>query len=147
MGLWPMRTASMGQRPMSRGNMRVIHWYLQRITGALLVILLAMHFWVEHFMAGAVSRGELEFKVIQSRIANPWMQTVDIAFLFVALYHGLNGLRNIILDYSVIKPQVARVITVLIIVAGIVWAYWGVTAFVGNPEITKGLASASAGTH
>ena len=63
-----------------------------------------------------------------------------IAFLFVALYHGLNGLRNIILDYSVVGPRVARVTTAIIVVIGIIWAYWGVTAFVGNPEIAKGLA-------
>jgi succinate dehydrogenase cytochrome b556 subunit len=128
-------------------GMRVFHWYMQRITGSLLVILLAMHFWVEHFMAGPVREGKLSFAVIQERISNPWMQTVDIAFLFVALYHGLNGLRNIILDYSAIKPQVAKIITALIIVVGVIWAYWGVTAFVGNPEIAKGLASAAAGTH
>ena len=49
--------------------------------------------------------GKLSLPVIQSRIANPWMQAVDIAFLFVALYHGLNGLRNIILDFSVVGPD------------------------------------------
>ncbi len=128
--------------------MRVIHWYLQRITGAALVILLAMHFWVEHFMAGPVREGKLSFAVIQERISNPWMQAVDIAFLFVALYHGLNGLRNIILDYSVVGPRLARVATVIIIAVGICWAYWGVTAFVGNTEISKGLISnAALGTH
>lgn len=129
-------------------NMRVIHWYLQRITGAALVILLAMHFWVEHFMAGPVREGKLSFAVIQERIANPWMQTVDIAFLLVALYHGLNGLRNIILDYSVVGPRLARAATVIIIGIGIWWAWWGVTAFIGNPEIAKGLiVHAALGTH
>jgi succinate dehydrogenase / fumarate reductase membrane anchor subunit len=125
---------------------RAINWVLQRVTGALLVILLAMHFWVEHFMAD-VRHGELSFQLIQSRIANPWMQAVDISFLFVALYHGLNGLRNIILDFSIVTPAMARVCTVIIILGGILWAYWGVTAFVGNPEITKGLVSAATGVH
>lgn len=123
---------------------RAINWVLQRVTGALLVILLAMHFWVEHFMAGPVRQGQLSFEVIQSRIANPWMQAVDLSFLFIALYHGLNGLRNIILDFSIVTPAVAKVVTVIIILGGIVWAYWGVTAFVGNPEITKGLVSVAA---
>jgi succinate dehydrogenase / fumarate reductase membrane anchor subunit len=128
--------------------MRVIHWYLQRITGAALVVLLAMHFWVEHFMAGPVREGHLTFEVIQSRIANPWMQAIDISFLFVALYHGLNGLRNIILDYGVVTPRIARIATAVIIIVGLCWAYWGVTAFVGNPELTKGLAAnVASGTH
>ena len=123
---------------------RAFNWVMQRVTGALLVLLLVMHFWVEHFMEGPVRQGQLSFKVIQERIANPWMQAVDIAFLFVALYHGLNGLRNIVLDYDKVGPRAARFATAVIILAGIVWAYWGVTAFVGNPEIGKGLNSAVA---
>ena len=126
---------------------RAINWVLQRVTGALLVILLAMHFWVEHFMAGPVREGKLSFEVIQARIANPWMQAVDLSFLFIALYHGLNGLRNIILDFSIITPRAARFCTVVIILGGLLWAYWGVTAFVGNPEITKGLSSVVARVH
>ena len=30
---------------------RAINWFLQRITGAALLVLLIMHFWVEHFAA------------------------------------------------------------------------------------------------
>ena len=67
----------------------VIGWYLQRITGALLVVLLAAHFWVEHFMSAEL-RGDLTYEAILQRIANPAWQFIDIAFLLVALYHGLN---------------------------------------------------------
>ena len=56
---------------------RVIHWYLQRITGALLLVLLVMHFWLVHYMAGPVRQGELTFEVIRERISNPWMQAID----------------------------------------------------------------------
>jgi len=108
---------------------RVVHWYLQRITGALLLLLLVMHFWVEHFMAGPVRKGELSFKVIRERISNPWMQGIDIAFLLIALYHGLNGLRNIILDFGWVNRWAARSITGALWVVGIAWAYWGITAF------------------
>ena len=107
----------------------VIHWYLQRITGALLVLLLAAHFWVEHFMTAQLQRGELTYRAIHARISNPLWQTIDIAFLLVALYHGLNGLRNIALDYSRIPPRALRLVTVLLIAAGAVWAYWGIEAF------------------
>ena len=107
----------------------VIHWYLQRITGALLVLLLAAHFWVEHFMTAELQRGDLTYQAILSRISNPLWQAIDISFLLVALYHGLNGLRNIALDYSRIPPRGVRAITAGLIVAGIVWAYWGIEAF------------------
>ena len=49
----------------------VLSWYLQRITGALLLVLLAAHFWVEHFMSAELRRGDLSYQAIHSRIANP----------------------------------------------------------------------------
>jgi succinate dehydrogenase / fumarate reductase membrane anchor subunit len=111
-------------------NMRsVIEWYLQRITGALLLVLLAAHFWVEHFMSAPLRRGELTYELILERIRNPVWQFIDISFLLVALYHGLNGLRNILLDYSRIGRMAQQVSTVILVFAGVVWAYWGIEAF------------------
>src|SRR5438309_7236400 len=107
----------------------VIGWYLQRITGALLVVLLAAHFWVEHFMSAELRRGDLTYEAILGRIANPVWQFIDIAFLLVALYHGLNGLRNIVLDYSRFSARAVQAITAGLAALGIVWAWWGITAF------------------
>jgi succinate dehydrogenase / fumarate reductase membrane anchor subunit len=107
----------------------VIGWYLQRITGMLLLVLLAAHFWVEHFMSAELRRGDLSYEAILSRIANPTWQFIDIAFLLVALYHGLNGLRNIILDYSRIGRRAAQALSGVIVLAGAAWAWWGIEAF------------------
>jgi succinate dehydrogenase cytochrome b556 subunit len=107
----------------------VIGWYLQRITGALLVVLLAAHFWVEHFMSAELRRGDLSYEVILHRISNPIWQFIDIAFLLVGLYHGLNGLRNILLDYSRIGRSAAQALSIAIVAVGVVWAWWGIDAF------------------
>ena len=107
----------------------VIGWYLQRITGALLVVLLAAHFWVEHFMSAELRRGDLSYEAVLRRIANPVWQVIDIAFLLVALYHGLNGLRNIILDYSRVGRRAAQALSAVLAAAGLVWAWWGIEAF------------------
>ena len=107
----------------------VIGWYLQRITGAALLLLLVAHFWVEHFMNAELRRGELTYELIAGRISNPLWQRIDIAFLLIALYHGLNGVRNIVLDYSRVGPLAARAFTALLVAAGAVWAYWGIDAF------------------
>jgi succinate dehydrogenase cytochrome b556 subunit len=115
-------------------NGRVIHWYMQRVTGAALLGLLVLHFWTNHYAAD-VRHGDLSFDVVQKRMSHPWMQAIEISFLLIALYHGLNGLRNIILDYSWVKPRIRRPITAILIILGIVWAYWGITAFVGNPQL------------
>ena len=107
----------------------VISWYLQRITGAALVVLLAAHFWVEHFMSVELLRGDLTYEAILVRISNPVWRFIDITFLLVALSHGLNGLRNIILDYSGVGRRAMQVITTFLTCAGIVGAWWGIEAF------------------
>jgi len=104
-------------------------WYIQRITGAALLILLIAHFWVEHFVSEALRRGDLTYAAIRARISNPTWQVIDIAFLLIALLHGLNGARNVILDFSRIGRAGARAATMILIVAGMVWAWWGIEAF------------------
>lgn len=106
-----------------------INWYLHRVAGGLLLLLLIAHFWVEHFASERLLRGELSYEAIQARIRMPLWQTIDIAFLFVALYHGLNGVRNIVLDYSRIGQRAARLVTWALVAVGVVWFYWGVEAF------------------
>ena len=125
-------------------NSRAVHWYLQRITGALLIVLLILHFWVEHFAAD-VRHGELTFDVVNARfLRNPWFVTVDIAFLLVALYHGLIGLRNIIYSAHAFGRAARGVITTVLVVVGIAWGIWGVTAFIGNDQFPKHSANISA---
>lgn len=121
-------------------NSRAINWWLQRVTGAALVVLLIMHFWTNHYAAD-VRRGELSFEIVQKRMQNPWMVAIEISFLLIALYHGLNGLRNIILDYGWVTPRIARSVTGVIILVGVAWAYWGITAFVGNPHLRPGASN------
>ena len=104
-------------------------WYMQRITGALLVPLLIAHFWVEHFMSRELLRGDLTYTAILARISNPAWQAIDISFLLIALYHGLNGFYNILLDYGKIGRRGANVALTLIVALGVAWAAWGVLAF------------------
>jgi succinate dehydrogenase / fumarate reductase, membrane anchor subunit len=109
--------------------MGAVWWYLQRITGAALVVLLVMHFWVEHFVSESLRRGDLTYDAIRARITNPAWQAIDIAFLLIALVHGLSGARNIVLDYSRVGRRGARIATAALGIVGIVWAWWGVAAF------------------
>lgn len=106
-----------------------VKWYMQSVTGGLLLILLSAHFWVEHFMTAPARRGDLTYQLIVARVSNPLWQAIDISFLVIALYHGLNGLRDIILDYDIVGRRGARVLTVALVAVGLLWAWWGIGAF------------------
>ena len=113
---------------------RAFNWYLQRITGAALLVLLILHFWVEHFTAEVRTHG-LTFEIIQRRFfANHWFVAVDITFLIVATYHGLNGVRNIILDFGRVTRPYRIGVTIVLVGLGITLAVWGIGAFRGNPH-------------
>lgn len=123
---------------------RAINWYMQRITGLALLVLLVMHFWVTHFTADVRTRG-LTFEVVQQRFfRNPWFVTVDVAFLIIALYHGLNGVRNIIFDFGHITPRFKIAVTLALFFFGLVIAYWGIGAFYGNTNLRPGGADVAA---
>src|SRR3954470_7341935 len=99
---------------------RALNWYLQRVTGAALLVLLILHFWVEHFTAD-VRHGGLTFEIVQRRFfQNRWFVAIDISFLLVALYHGLNGLRNIILDFGRVTAPYRNAVTVLLVAVGLI---------------------------
>lgn len=115
---------------------RALNWYLQRITGLALLILLILHFWVEHFTADVRAEGGLTFEIVQQRFfRNPWFVTIDIAFLLVALYHGLNGVRNIIFDIGKLTRGYKLAVTIALITLGLTIASWGIGAFWSNPHL------------
>ena len=69
-------------------------WLFQRITGAFLVVLLAVHIWGVHY-----SGIFLTTKSVMERIASSWVRFVDLAILLMGLYHGFNGLMIVVFDY------------------------------------------------
>ena len=77
-------------------NFETWQWYFMRISGLVLVFLALGHFTMTHII-NDVKETDLEF--VQKRWDNPLWRAYDFALLFLALFHGLNGLRVIIDDY------------------------------------------------
>lgn len=69
-------------------------WLFQRISGAALVVLLLLHFAIMHFSGAA-----LDFETVSGRLGSNLWKTVDIAFLVLALGHGLYGFYIVTGDY------------------------------------------------
>jgi succinate dehydrogenase hydrophobic anchor subunit len=77
---------------------------VQRITAVLLVVVLGTHLWLGNF--GQASPSLSAF--------------VGILLLALALFHGLNGLRTVILDYDVGTQGRKFAVTVLLLLAALV---------------------------
>ena len=75
-------------------------WFFMRVSGLILLFLALLHFSITHIINDVV---ETDAHFVARRWDNPMWRIFDWGLLFLALFHGLNGLRYIIDDY-VRKP-------------------------------------------
>src|ERR1039457_5810796 len=101
-------------------------WLMQRVTAVLLIACLAIHLTATHIF----NIGKLDFDNIAARLANYGMVVVDLTLLAAGLFHALNGLRMVLMDYWFTSRSRARVLYGVLWVVGIVlmvygtWALW-----------------------
>ncbi len=111
------------QRDYNRGRERPVGgfelwmWLFMRISGIMLLVLALGHTLIMHLPAGGVDR--VDFGFVAARWASPFWRTWDWMLLTLALIHGINGLRNITLDY-VRKPGVRFTANMVFYVLGFV---------------------------
>ncbi|MDF2626904.1 MAG: succinate dehydrogenase rane subunit [Symbiobacteriaceae bacterium] len=97
-------------------------WIIQRISAVLLLVFVAVHFGIMHFVDPTV---EITFIDSSLRLKNTLYVIVDSGLLTLGLFHGLNGIRAIINDYW---PRAGRTASYVLTVIGIVACGWGSTA-------------------
>jgi succinate dehydrogenase / fumarate reductase membrane anchor subunit len=99
-----------GGRPVGAGRDRPVGgfelwmWLFMRISGLLLLVLAVGHVLIMHVVDEGV--GRVNFGFVATRWASPFWRTWDWAMLVLALIHGINGLRVIVLDY--VRPVGVR---------------------------------------
>ncbi|WP_416841100.1 succinate dehydrogenase [Haloferax sp. DFSO52] len=70
-------------------------WLWQRLTAAFLVIVLAFHFFLLHFLNHA---DEVTFALSQARMEQLTYFSLMILFLITATFHGVNGVYNALVN-------------------------------------------------
>lgn len=111
-----------------RRNREVIAWKWMRYSGLLLIPLAWGHVLIQDVLVG-VDRIDLDY--VSMRWAYLGWRIYDFFLLVLALAHGINGLRQVILDFASKKKNIR-------LVNQAAFAYWlvmmllGVTALVGG---------------
>ncbi len=73
-----------------------VFWLLHRLAGLGLAGYLILHIWVlSHLL-----QGEAEFKSIMNAFDSPLIRVMEIGLLGLVLFHGLNGIRILLMDYG-----------------------------------------------
>jgi succinate dehydrogenase / fumarate reductase membrane anchor subunit len=70
-------------------------WLWQRITAAFLVVVLAFHFFLLHFVNHAA---EVTFAASSARMSQWTYYSLMVLFLITATFHGVNGVYNALLN-------------------------------------------------
>jgi succinate dehydrogenase / fumarate reductase membrane anchor subunit len=111
------RAFSAERRPSS---FEIWSWFFMRISGIVLLFLVLIHLYIMHLVDAGVERVNFEF--VAARWDNVGWKSFDWVLLFLALLHGVNGLRIIIEDYvrspglrTTVKGALYTVATILMI--------------------------------
>jgi succinate dehydrogenase / fumarate reductase membrane anchor subunit len=80
------------------GNFELNSWLFMRGSGLLLVVLVFGHLFVNLWLGDGIQ--QIDFAFVAGKWASPFWQTWDLAMLWLAMLHGMNGLRTIINDYA-----------------------------------------------
>lgn len=116
-------------RPKSREGAWL--WLVKIITGLFIVVILLIHFVVNHLIAPG---GLLTYADVIAYYQIPIVPVMETVFIFLAVIHSLLGLRSIILD---LKPSdgLLRTIDIAFISLGavsIVYGVWLIVVLVGR---------------
>lgn len=100
-------------------------WLLQRVTAVILLLGLAAHVIVTH----SLNLGELSYDNVAGRLALGFFVVVDFSLLGAGLFHGLNGIRMVLLDYG-FSGRGQTVLSWILVAVGLAafasgtWALW-----------------------
>jgi succinate dehydrogenase / fumarate reductase membrane anchor subunit len=87
-------------------------WFLQRVTAAFLVVVLAFHFFLLHFYHHAY---EVTFLQTQYRMEDIGYFLTMVLFLITATFHGVNGVYNALVNQGLEGTQKKAVLAVLVV--------------------------------
>jgi succinate dehydrogenase / fumarate reductase membrane anchor subunit len=82
----------------TRTNFELYGWLFMRLSGLLLVVLVLGHLLVNLVLGEGVK--QIDFSFVAGKWSSPVWQTWDLAMLWLAELHGVNGLRTVINDYA-----------------------------------------------
>ena len=98
-------------------NFELNTWLFMRGSGLLLVVLVFGHLFVNLMKGDGIN--QIDFAFVAGKWASPFWQVWDLAMLWLAELHGMNGLRTIINDYAT-KPTTRFVLKTLLYFSALV---------------------------
>lgn len=105
-------------------------WVFQRVTGLILVVVMIGHYILMHYNPESGHT----YDAVLARMQSNWYRILDMVFVFLGMYHGLNGMWGIFRDYK-LKPWQSITILSVLIIAGLAFTLWGFKTILDIPYV------------
>jgi len=112
-------------RGTTRTNVEMYSWIFMRASGAILLVLIFTHLFVNLVAGDGISA--IDFGFVAGKWASPLWQFWDLVMLWLAMIHGTNGMKTIINDYAekvgtrlVLKAALYLAFTVVVVLGTLV---------------------------
>ncbi len=99
------------------------HWFFQRWSGIILIILLFVHFFITHFNG----HSSVTYEMVMERLSNPLWKLFDLAFLYLAAYHGIMGALSVVSDYKINSTLKVLIYSIAMVLIGYIVIFGTIT--------------------
>ena len=106
-------------------------WLLQRVTAAFLIVVLAFHFLLLHFVNHAA---EIQFAGTTARMSQVGYFVTMVLFLITATFHGVNGVYNALVNQG-LEGTRKTAVKWLLVVASVLLVAQGIRVAVAMTNI------------
>ena len=83
-------------RPKPESGVELYAWFFMRISGIVLLLMVLGHFTIMHLINNIEV---INYQFVAQRFTTPFWRTYDLVMLWLALLHGVNGVRTLVDDY------------------------------------------------
>ena len=97
-------------------------WLLQRLTAAFLVVVLAFHFFLLHFVNHAA---DVTFAGTSARMSTWTYFSLMVLFLLTATFHGVNGVYNTLVQRDGVDGWKQTAITGVLVLSSLIMVVQG----------------------
>ena len=108
------------QIPSKSGS--AVSWFLQRVTGIVLLFVMIGHYILMHYN---IDSGH-SYEAVLSRMQNPFYKGLQMTFVVLGIYHGINGTWSVIRDFK-LNQVVTWTLYSLLVISGVVFGLIGIT--------------------
>ena len=120
-------SGSYGAHPRPSGGIELTAWLFMRISGVLLLVLALGHLFIMHVFNNIHT---IDYDFVAARYLRWFWRAYDLLMLWLAMIHGLNGLRTLLDDY--LKPPARGLAIKALYLSGILFLIlgtWVILAF------------------